>query len=80
MREQTYEALKEIAYNTGLELVDLVENLESQPWEKSDAQCIATMRLCLYYLHCPDELTEPERQRAAELYKHLENRWKIKIS
>ena len=80
MREQTYEALKEIAYNTGLELVELIESLESQPWDISDKQHVEVMRLCLYYLHCPDELTQEEYNKAAEIYKYQERRWKIKIS
>lgn len=80
MRAQTYEALKEIAYNIGGDLSILIDYFDTTPWDKSDKEQIEFTRLCLYYLHRPDLLTPEEYNKAKEIYKPLENRWKIKIS
>ena len=81
MREQTYEALKQIALDTGGDIGILVDYFEDNTdWNKSDKEHIHFLRLCLYYLHCPDKLTESEYQRAAEIYKHLDKRSQITIS
>ena len=80
MKQLTYDLLKEISGKTGISINALADKFDEFPWTMSDKDIISVMRLHLYYLHCPEELTEEERQKMAENYKYQENRWKIKIS